>query len=230
MTTRGAAGRCPSTTWLGSWLLLAGLLVSRSVTKEVPKTCSDMIGNGHLQELQKLIDSQMETSCQIAFEFVDQEQLKDPVCYLKKAFFLVQDILEDTMRFKENTPNAQVIVQLQELSLNLNNCFTKDSEEHDKHCVRTFSETPLQLLEKIKNVFNETKHLLKNDWTIFSKNCNESFSKCPKPGKRPRRGSVEGSREWWSLRVEKWVRRDALEAVGLLSMLLCVQMCFHVHM
>lgn len=147
----------------------------------MPKTCSDMIGNGHLQELQKLIDSQMETSCQIAFEFVDQEQLKDPVCYLKKAFFLVQDILEDTMRFKDNTPNAKVIVQLQELSLNLNNCFTKDSEEYDKHCVRNFSETPLQLLEKIKNVFNETKHLLKNDWNIFSKNCNESFSKCSKP-------------------------------------------------
>lgn len=44
----------------------------------------------------------------------------------------MQDILEDTMRFKDNTPNAKVIVQLQELSLNLNNCFTKDSEEHDK--------------------------------------------------------------------------------------------------
>uniref|UniRef100_A0A8C0ZV83 Macrophage colony-stimulating factor 1 n=1 Tax=Castor canadensis TaxID=51338 RepID=A0A8C0ZV83_CASCN len=124
------------------------------------------------------IDSQMETSCQIAFEFVDQEQLEDPVCYLKKAFPLVQDIMEDTMRFKDNTPNANAIVRLQELSLRLKSCFTKDYEEHDKACIRTFYETPLQLLEKIKNVFNETKNLLEKDWNIFSKSCNNSFAKC----------------------------------------------------
>ncbi|XP_019313315.1 macrophage colony-stimulating factor 1 isoform X1 [Panthera pardus] len=178
MTARGAAGRCPSTTWLSRLLLLVCLLVSRSITEEVSEHCSHMIGNGHLQFLQQLIDSQMETSCQIAFEFVDQERLKDPVCYLKKAFLLVQDIMEDTMRFKDNTPNANVIVTLQELSLRLRSCFTKDYEEQDKACVRTFHETPLQLLEKIKNVFNETKNLLKKDWNIFSKNCNKSFEKC----------------------------------------------------
>ncbi|XP_023114735.2 macrophage colony-stimulating factor 1 isoform X4 [Felis catus] len=178
MTARGAAGRCPPTTWLSRLLLLVCLLVSRSITEEVSERCSHMIGNGHLQFLQQLIDSQMETSCQIAFEFVDQEQLKDPVCYLKKAFLLVQDIMEDTMRFKDNTPNANVIVTLQELSLRLSSCFTRDYEEQDKACVRTFHETPLQLLEKIKNVFNETKNLLKKDWNVFSKNCNKSFEKC----------------------------------------------------
>ncbi|XP_076976096.1 macrophage colony-stimulating factor 1 isoform X2 [Tamandua tetradactyla] len=180
MTARGAAGRCPSETWLVPWILLIGLLVSRSVTKEVSEHCSHLIGNGHLTLLQKLIDSQMETSCQIAFEFVDQEQLSDPVCYLKKAFLLMQDIMEDTLRFKDNTPNANAIMQLQELSLRLKSCFTKDHEEQDKDksCVRTFYETPLQLLEKIKDVFNETKNLLKNDRNIFSKNCNDSFAKC----------------------------------------------------
>lgn len=178
MTARGAAGRCPSSAWLGSRLLLVCLLVSRSIAKEVSEHCSHMIGNGHLQVLQQLIDSQMETSCQIAFEFVDQEQLDDPVCYLKKAFFLVQDIIEETMRFKDNTPNANAAERLQELSNNLNSCFTKDYEEHNKACVRTFQETPLQLLEKIKNFFNETKNLLEKDWKIFSKNCNNSFAKC----------------------------------------------------
>ncbi|KAM6218832.1 macrophage colony-stimulating factor 1 [Rhynchocyon petersi] len=178
MTARGAAGRCPLTTWLGPQLLLACLLVSRNVTEGVPKHCSHIIGNGHLKILQDLIDSQMQTSCQIAFEFVDKEQLKDPVCYLKKAFFLVQDIMEDTLRFKDNTTNANTTVQLQELSLRLKSCFTMDHEEQDKACVRTFYETPLQLLEKIKNVFNETKNLLKKDWKVFSRNCNESFAKC----------------------------------------------------
>ncbi|XP_076976098.1 macrophage colony-stimulating factor 1 isoform X4 [Tamandua tetradactyla] len=184
MTARGAAGRCPSETWLVPWILLIGLLVSRSVTKEVSEHCSHLIGNGHLTLLQKLIDSQMETSCQIAFEFVDQEQLSDPVCYLKKAFLLMQDIMEDTLRFKDNTPNANAIMQLQELSLRLKSCFTKDHEEQDKDksCVRTFYETPLQLLEKIKDVFNETKNLLKNDRNIFSKNCNDSFAKCSNQG------------------------------------------------
>ncbi|XP_058516001.1 macrophage colony-stimulating factor 1 isoform X2 [Ochotona princeps] len=178
MTARGAAGRCPPMTWLGPCMLLVCLLVSRSVTEEVPEVCSHMIASGHLQSLQQLIDSQMETSCQIAFEFVDREQLEDSVCYLKKAFFLVQDIMEDTLRFKDSTPNAKAIQELQELSLRLKSCYTQDYEENNKACVRTFYETPLQLLEKIKNVFNETKNLLKDNWNIFSKNCNKSFAKC----------------------------------------------------
>uniref|UniRef100_F7HR52 Macrophage colony-stimulating factor 1 n=1 Tax=Callithrix jacchus TaxID=9483 RepID=F7HR52_CALJA len=165
-------------TWLGFLLLLVCLLASRSITEEVSEYCSHMIGNGHLQSLQQLIDSQMETSCQIVFQFVDQEQLKDQVCYLKKAFLLIQDIMEDTMRFRDNTPNAIAVMQLQELSLRLNSCFTTDYEEHDKACVRTFYETPVQLLEKVRNVFNEIKNLLDEDWSIFSKNCNDTFAEC----------------------------------------------------
>nr|XP_048299415.1 macrophage colony-stimulating factor 1 isoform X2 [Myodes glareolus] len=183
MTARGAAGRCPSSTWLGPRLLLVCLLVSRSIAKEVSEHCSHMIGNGHLQVLQQLIDSQMETSCQITFDFVDQEQFEnDTVCYLKKAFFLVKDIIEENMRFKDNTPNANATERLQELSLRLKNCFTTDYKEENKDCVRTFHETPLQLLEKIKDVFNKTKNLLEKDWNIFSKNCNKSFAKCSSPG------------------------------------------------
>lgn len=182
MTARGAAGRCPSSTWLGPRLLLVCLLVSRSIAKEVSEHCSHMIGNGHLQVLQQLIDSQMETSCQITFDFVDQEQFEnDTVCYLKKAFFLVKDIIEENMRFKDNTPNANATERLQELSLRLKSCFTTDYEEENKDCVRTFHETPLQLLEKIKDVFNKTKNLLEKDWNIFSKNCNKSFAKCSSP-------------------------------------------------
>ncbi|XP_003514254.1 macrophage colony-stimulating factor 1 isoform X2 [Cricetulus griseus] len=188
MTARGAAGRCPSSTWLGPRLLLVCLLVSRSIAKEVSEHCSHMIGNGHLQILQQLIDSQMETSCQMEFEFVDQEQLDDPVCYLKKAFFLVKDIIEYKMRFKGNTPNANATERLQELSLRLKSCFTDDYEEQNKACVRTFHQTPLELLERIKNVFNETKHLLEKDWNIFSKNCNKSFAKCSSQGKKGQRG------------------------------------------
>lgn len=176
MTARGAAGRCPPTTWLGPRLLLLCLLVSRSITEKNLKNCSYMIGDGHLRLLQQLIDSQMETSCSIDFEFVDQEQLKDPVCYLKKAFFLVKDIMEDTMRFKDNTSNAKALATLQELSVTLQDCFPR--EDQDKACVRTFHETPLWLLEKIKNVFNETKTLLKKDQNIFSKNCSTSFAEC----------------------------------------------------
>ncbi|XP_046501592.1 macrophage colony-stimulating factor 1 isoform X7 [Equus quagga] len=182
MTARGAAGRCPPTTWLCPWLLLFCLLVSRTITEEASENCSHLIGNGHLRFLQELIDSQMESLCEISFRFVDPDQLKDPVCYLKKAFPLVQDIMEDTMRFKDNTHNANVTMQLQELSLRLKSCFTKDYEEQDKACIRTFKETPLQLLAKIKNVFNEIKNLLKNDWNIFSKNCSNDYANCPSPG------------------------------------------------
>ncbi|XP_037682372.1 macrophage colony-stimulating factor 1 isoform X2 [Choloepus didactylus] len=184
MTARGAAGRCPPEIWLGPRMLLVCLLVSRSVTKDTSDHCSHLIGDGHLALLQKLIDSQMETSCQIAIQFVDREQLSDPVCYLKKAFLLMQDLMEYTLRFKDNTPNAMAIVKLQELSWQLKGCVTKAHEDQDKNksCVRIFYETPLQLLEKVKNVFNETRNLLKKDWKLFSKNCNDSFAKCSSQG------------------------------------------------
>lgn len=181
MTARGAAGRCPPTTWLGPWLLLVCLLVSRSFTEEESKHCSHMIGDGHLQLLQQLIDSQMETSCKISFVFVSQDQLKDPVCYIKKAFFLVQDLMEETISFKDNTSNAIALVKLLELSVRLNDCFPKVYDEHDKACVQNFSESPLWLLEKIKNVFSETQNLLRMNQNIFSTNCSDSFAKCSVP-------------------------------------------------
>lgn len=53
-------------------------------------------------------------------------------------------------------------------------------------CVQNFSESPLWALEKIKNVFNETKNLLKMNQSIFSKNCSDSFAKCSVPGKQQR--------------------------------------------
>ncbi|XP_037008343.2 macrophage colony-stimulating factor 1 isoform X2 [Artibeus jamaicensis] len=178
MTARGAAGRCPTTTWLGRVLLLVCLLVSSSIAKEQSKHCSQMIGDGHLQLLQQLIDSQMETSCKISFMFVDQN-LTDRVCYIRKAFLLVQDILEDTISFKGNTSNANALSKIQELSVRLNDCFPKvNDEEQDKACVQNFSESPLWLLEKIKNVFSEMKNLLKDNQDIFSKDCSDSFAEC----------------------------------------------------
>lgn len=57
---------------------------------------------------------------------------KDPVCYIKKAFFLVQDLMEETISFKDNTSNAIALVKLLELSVRLNDCFPKVYDEHDK--------------------------------------------------------------------------------------------------
>ena len=89
--------------------------------------------------------------------------------------------------------------------MKLNSCFIKDYKEQNEHsldrrysvdpedilgtrnspshpyseaCVQTYKESPLRLLEKIKNFFNETKNFLEKDWNIFSKNCNDSFAKC----------------------------------------------------
>ncbi|XP_036894671.1 macrophage colony-stimulating factor 1 isoform X1 [Sturnira hondurensis] len=195
MTARGAAGRCPTTTWLGRVLLLVYLLVSSSIAKEQSKHCSQMIGDGHLQLLQQLIDSQMETSCKISFMFVDQN-LTDQVCYIRKAFLLVQDILEDTISFKGNTSNANALKNIQELSVRLNDCFPKvNDEEQDKACVQNFSESPLWLLEKIKNVFSEMKNLLKDNQDIFSKDCSDSFAECSSQGWLNVRGGSEESTE-----------------------------------
>lgn len=57
---------------------------------------------------------------------------KDHVCYIKKAFFLAQDIMEDTISFKDNTSNAIALVKLQELSVQLEDCFPQVYEEQQE--------------------------------------------------------------------------------------------------
>ncbi|CAO2599696.1 Macrophage colony-stimulating factor 1 [Lemmus lemmus] len=74
------------------------------------------------------------------------------------------------------------------------NHFSSGSLLFFQACVRTFRETPLQLLEKIKDVFNKTKTLLEKDWNIFSKNCNKSFAKCSSQGQEKYQGSKEPHR------------------------------------
>lgn len=59
-------------------------------------------------------------------------------------------------------------------------------------CVQNFSESPLWLLEKIKNVFSEMKNLLKDKRDIFfGKNCTDSFAECSSQGKHQRAGKCE---------------------------------------
>lgn len=94
-------------------------------------------------------------------------------------------------------------------------CLPKGAPLSSQACVRTFHETPLQLLEKIKNFFNETKNLLEKDWKIFSKNCNNSFAKCSSRGKHRRASYREGR-----CRVRHGAR-GIPEAAWVLSVFLC---------
>uniref|UniRef100_A0A7N4Q087 Colony stimulating factor 1 n=1 Tax=Sarcophilus harrisii TaxID=9305 RepID=A0A7N4Q087_SARHA len=202
MTPRGAGGNCPLTIWLGCWLLLPCLLVW-SLPTYGPETCDHLIGEGHLMKLQQLIDSQMETSCHITFKFADRDQLKDSICYLKKAFPLIQDIFEEIIRFKDNSSNYNASRDLHELYLRLRDagCVTREHEERDEACVRTFNNTPVQILEKVQNIFVETNRLLKDDWRIFDRDCTSSFAKCVSSGpERQNMGSpvlqFQGSDFW----------------------------------
>ncbi|XP_068946521.1 macrophage colony-stimulating factor 1 [Petaurus breviceps papuanus] len=180
MSPRGTSGSCPLTTWLGSWLLLACLLVAWSFPSHGPETCNRHIMERHIRMLQELIDSQMETSCHITFKFADQDQLKDSICYLKKAFPLIQDIFEEVIRFKDNSLNYNTSRTLHELYLNLRDdgCVTREHETTDEACVKTFNNTPVQILEKVQNIFVETRRLLNNDWRVFDRDCTSSFDKC----------------------------------------------------
>lgn len=88
-------------------------------------------------------------------------------------------------------------------------------------CVQNFSESPLWLLEKIKNVFSEMKNLLKDKRDIFfGKNCTDSFAECSSQGKHQRAGKCEagaGIGGGWDV---GW--RDPREAAWLLLVLLYV--------
>ncbi|XP_044531446.1 macrophage colony-stimulating factor 1 [Gracilinanus agilis] len=145
MTLRGAGGSCPFTTWLGSCLLLACLLVVWSFPTHGPETCNRLIGDDHIKILQDLIDSQMETSCDITYKFADQDQLNDSICYLKKAFPLIQDIFYEIIRFKDNSHNGKTSKQLHELYLRLRDdeCVNRKHEKRDEVGASTCPVPPL---------------------------------------------------------------------------------------
>ncbi|XP_025045117.1 macrophage colony-stimulating factor 1 isoform X2 [Pelodiscus sinensis] len=179
---------CPVSCTLLTFLLLATCSIHETEQKGY---CENIITQKHLDKLQELIDSQMLMPCRISFEFIDEKQLEDSICFIKAAFPGLADILEK-MQFKENSDNfnktRDVRAMYKKIDENEEPCISEQSEhEHEvsQACFKEFSVPPEEMLQLVKDFFGKVMvHLKKGE--DFARDCSTTYQKCSNsPQKEP---------------------------------------------
>ncbi|KAL8178877.1 UNVERIFIED_CONTAM: hypothetical protein K2H54_057380 [Gekko kuhli] len=128
----------------------------------------------------QLIDTQMKSSCQISFSYVEESDLNHSVCFLKAAYRPLGDLLRNEIKFKENTANSRIQDMLLESHVNLDEeCFkTKANESQSSaHCIKKFSLSAEEMLELVRRYFSLASELIFKE-EDFSQDCSIIFRKC----------------------------------------------------
>ncbi|KAJ6659466.1 hypothetical protein lerEdw1_018700 [Lerista edwardsae] len=141
--------------------------------------CRRIISDVHITNLSELIDSQMKSSCLVSFDYVDEVELNDPVCFLKAAYSPLGNILKNKMAFKRNTPNFSKLEQLKHIydKLERDSCIIPDDEEEKKNCIKTFTLTAEDMLRLVLNYFKKAQQALSRP-SNFDKDCSHLFEAC----------------------------------------------------
>ncbi|XP_073175841.1 macrophage colony-stimulating factor 1 isoform X2 [Lepidochelys kempii] len=171
---------CPVSCTLLTFFLLAACSIHETEQKGY---CENIITKKHLDKLQELIDSQMLMSCHVSFEFIDELQLGDPICFVKAAFPRLEDIL-DKMKFKKNSDNFNKTKDVQNMYKKIDEnevpCID-DQDDHERElsqaCSKEFSMPPEKMLQLVKNFFHRVMVLLSKD-VDFKHDCSKTYQKC----------------------------------------------------
>ncbi|TFJ99832.1 Macrophage colony-stimulating factor 1 [Platysternon megacephalum] len=173
-------------------LLTFFLLATCSIhATEQQDYCKNIITTKHLNKLQELIDSQMLMSCHVSFEFIDEQELGDPICFVKAAFPQLEDIL-DKMKFKENSDNFNKTKDVQNMYKKIIedevSCIgDQDGHDHElsQACSKEFSMPPRKMLQRVKDFFHQVMDLF-NENADFKHDCSKTYQKCSDaPKKEP---------------------------------------------
>ncbi|XP_005311609.2 macrophage colony-stimulating factor 1 isoform X3 [Chrysemys picta bellii] len=171
---------CPVSCTLLTFFLLAACSIHKTEQKGY---CENIITKKHLDNLQDLIDSQMLMSCHVSFEFIDEQELGDPICFVKAAFPRLEDIL-DKMKFKTNSDNFNKTKDVQNMYKKIDenevSCID-DQDEHERElsqaCSKEFSMPPEKMLQKVKDFFQQVMDLLDKN-VDFKRDCSKTYQKC----------------------------------------------------
>ncbi|XP_043389732.1 macrophage colony-stimulating factor 1 isoform X1 [Chelonia mydas] len=171
---------CPVSCTLLTFFLLAACSIHETEQKGY---CENIITKKHLDKLQELIDSQMLMSCHVSFEFIDEQQLGDPICFVKAAFPRLEDIL-DKMKFKKNSDNFNKTKDVQNMYKKIDEnevpCID-DQDDHERElsqaCSKEFSMPPEEMLQLVKDFFHRVMGLLDED-VDFKRDCSKTYQKC----------------------------------------------------
>ncbi|XP_029428870.1 macrophage colony-stimulating factor 1 isoform X1 [Rhinatrema bivittatum] len=173
------------------FMLLLFMVHQLQATENI--SCKNAITDRHLQFMDELIDSQLQSSCKITFDFVDPVQLTDDVCYIQAAFELLNEVFNTHMKFKKGSLNFNNTEEMKNLfdELLYEDCIPTLDKGCCKQCAMTFTMSHQEMLEMVKVVFLKSQKLLQNTTIQMKKNCMEEIAQCRRAQQPPPSGPTQ---------------------------------------
>ncbi|XP_078500913.1 LOW QUALITY PROTEIN: macrophage colony-stimulating factor 1 [Lissotriton helveticus] len=148
---------------------LRALLLITCILSASGSNCGNIITPKHLAFMEDLIGNQLQTPCNVTFNFVDLPNMhtddQQKACYVLRAIPWVGRILKrQTESYTLSSTNFNHSIELKKLydSLLSEQCLRRDERStiDAKRCSRTYSMSPRDMLMIVKDVFIITKELL----------------------------------------------------------------------
>ncbi|XP_054837517.1 macrophage colony-stimulating factor 1 [Eublepharis macularius] len=142
--------------------------------------CKRLVTKDHLKNLSDLMDTQMKSSCQLSFNYVEESDLNHHICFVKAAYRPLGDLLRNEMKFKKNTTNFEIQHALLQSHEYLDkDCFkTKaDESQSSARCIKKLSLSAEEMLKLVHRYFSLAAELIFKEEN-FSQDCSSIFEKC----------------------------------------------------
>ncbi|CDQ77459.1 unnamed protein product [Oncorhynchus mykiss] len=146
----------------------------------VPGPCRHSVTKGHLLNLNRLIDNQLENGCSITYVFTELQSLSE-VCYVKATFPQILELLNTNFNYVMKSDNGRYVKSLKKVIYNLysHNCIPEINEEFEDNpvkFVRVHSTSPREALRKARGVIEMYMTLMTKSNGPVDWNCEEEYA------------------------------------------------------
>ncbi|KAJ7999505.1 hypothetical protein DPEC_G00195120 [Dallia pectoralis] len=156
------------------------LLLTFPLVWGVPGPCRYSVTKGHLVNLKRLIENQLEIGCSISYVFAERRSLSE-VCYIKAAFPQILELLNVHFKFAKRSDNERYVKALKKVMYDLysHNCIPEINEEVEDNpvkFVRTHSSSPKEALRKALGLMELYVTLINKSNKPIDWNCEEEYA------------------------------------------------------
>ncbi|XP_052329724.1 macrophage colony-stimulating factor 1a isoform X2 [Oncorhynchus keta] len=146
----------------------------------VPGPCRHSVTKGHLLNLNRLIDNQLENGCSITYVFTELQSLSE-VCYVKAALPQILELLNTNFNYVMKSDNGRYVKSLKKVIYNFysHNCIPEINEEIEDNpvkFVRLHSTSPREALRKARGVIEMYRTLMTKSNGPVDWNCEEEYA------------------------------------------------------
>ncbi|KAI5094804.1 macrophage colony-stimulating factor 2 isoform X1 [Silurus meridionalis] len=145
-----------------------------------PGPCRHSITKDHLLQINHLISNQFRNGCSISYMFIEKKHLSS-VCYVKAALPHVLDLLSVHFIYSQDSESALSVRSLQTLIHNIysQHCVPPVNEELEEDPVmflKQFKDSPIQALQRAKEVLDIYLQLITQVHTSLDWSCATEYS------------------------------------------------------